>query len=50
MSIFARHFFSSRDGTPRPADAFASSRAGRHNLAEHRALADIVCDEEMIER
>ncbi len=50
MAIFSRHFLSSEDGVARPAQSFAPQESVRDHLAEHRALADVVCDEEAIER
>ncbi len=50
MATFSRHFLSSEDGVAPPARTFAPQEPVRDHLAEHRALADVVCDEEAIER
>jgi hypothetical protein len=50
MSVFSRHFLSTEAGAARPARALAPAEPARDHLAEHRALSDVVCDEELIER
>lgn len=50
MSVFARHFLEADDTIPRHQQVIATAETARDHLAEHRALADLVCDEEAIER
>lgn len=50
MRVFGRHFLRSDGADARPAATFLAQPPLRDHLAEHRALSDIVCDEEAIER
>ena len=50
MGVFARHFLQSEGDGAHPRATFAPKEPLRDHLAEHRALSDIVCDEEAIER
>lgn len=49
-SVFSRHFANGGGARAPKPKAFASAQPARDQLAEHRALRDIVCDEEAIER